>query len=266
MINKDSLRKPDLLALSHRITPPALPRQLPQTHQHRLSQRRDGWTRQLQVLGWIACGFSLIPEIQLLIVKGQGGTAAISGAMQRVFDSLASTGLIYRQTLPLKLKHTIPIRLVRLTRSGIGLCRVLGWPVYETEWERMRRLHEKGKTGESAHTVAVLGFCYQARRWGYIAGVMPDLADAGRFVPDAYFSDRHRSFYVEVELGRGSLAKWQNMALAQDRIVFCTHTPMHRERLLLDAVQTGVQVRATDLDSLFSNRAADELFWQTIHS
>ncbi len=65
------------------------------------------------------------------------------------------------------------------------LCRWLAnhidkrWCPRETEWERMRRIHEQGKR-ETEHTLGTLIFAYQARQRGWKAGVMPDFQE-GRF-------------------------------------------------------------------------------------
>jgi len=107
-----------------------------------------------------------------------------------------------------------------LSDKGRDLVQDLGWQVYESVWERMQRLHEKGNY-QGKHTVAALAFVYQARLRGWIAGVIPEV-DAGLFFPDAVVEKGGESYYVEVELIGQKLSKWHNMARLSNRARKCT--------------------------------------------
>ena len=153
--------------------------------------------------------------------------------------------------------------VVCLTDKGRELVQELGWQAYETEWERMQRLHEKGNY-QGQHTAAVLAFVYQARLRGWKASVIPDV-DAGRFFPDVVVAKGGESYYVEIELNMQKPSKWHNMARHQGIIALCARTPEHR-RLLLDeakpaAVANNCAQLGTDLRTLFEQANNDNLLW-----
>ncbi|MEA3351181.1 MAG: hypothetical protein U9Q82_11205 [Chloroflexota bacterium] len=130
------------------------------------------------------------------------------------------------------------------------MCYEFNWPPFESELERMRRLHEKGKQSEESHTCATLAFTYQARLRGLKAGVIPEV-EAGHFVPDAVvFEDNERTL-VEVEMGYGKRSKWRNMATHQESVAICARTVAHRKTLVGECRDLNIPGKATDLRTLF---------------
>ena len=128
----------------------------PISHTKLLSSRRPFWKKQARVLNLIAQGYSLEAEIRNLLLKNFSNLHKKS--IQRATTSLHDAGLIHKITLPITIYpepgqirgYKFKYSLVRLTRHGRGLCRRLAtqdsrWKPRETQWERMRRLHKKGK-------------------------------------------------------------------------------------------------------------------------
>ena len=229
-----------------------------------ISRRKDHWQRQAIALWLIAQGFSLRVEVQMLVAQ-YVGTDPRSGALRQVILKLKNNGFLKTDTLWLRIfsGRRTSFTVVCLSDKGRDLVQDLGWQVYETEWEQMQRLHEKGNY-QGKHTAAVLAFVYQARLRGWTAGVMPDV-DAGWFFPDAVVEKGGESYYVEVELDEQKLSKWHNMARHQSAIALCARTPDHR-RLLLDEAKPAAETNkctrlGTDLRTLFEHCQGDNLLW-----
>ncbi len=198
-------------------------------------------------------------------------------SIQRATTSLHDAGLIHKITLPITIYpepgqirgYKFKYSLVRLNRHGRGLCRRLAtqdsrWKPRETQWERMRRVHE-GKKHEPNHTLACLVFAYQVRLRGYGAGVMPNY-QVGRFVPDVLIQKNGKELYVEVELGTGKQAKWKNMVNALDYIAYCGHRPEHTIELLAECSEAimgtkAAPVYSANLSGLIHDKAKEPLPW-----
>jgi hypothetical protein len=225
-----------------------------------ISRRKDRWQRQAIVMWLTGQGFTMRTEIQWLTAR-LFSVDARSGALMRVVSGLRKNGLLLSETFSLPTGISPKFSFIRLSDTGKELLHELGWPAYESEWERMRRLHEKGND-QSRHTAAVLAFVYQARLRGWSAGVMPEL-DAGHFVPDALVEKYGESYYVEVELGEQKPSKWHNMARYQGVIALCGRTPEHRQKLLDEAKAAARKHNCprlgTDLSTLFEQ--SDGLLW-----
>ncbi|MEA2008842.1 MAG: hypothetical protein U9O54_06945 [Chloroflexota bacterium] len=243
------------MLLDHFIPWPEIPEHPPESASSRLSKRRDFWQRQALILWLVAQGFSLETELRFLMAKHLS-IAKDSGSIKRAIKSLCDANVLYRTILKMRSTMSVKMAVVKITAPGQELCQTLGWEVTETEWERMKRLHEKGRQ-ESAHTCAVLAFTYQARRRGWKAGVMPEV-DAGRFVPDAVIQDpddASKREYIEVEMWTRKRAKWQNMYADQGMVHLCARTPEHRETLIQECQEAGVdRGKATDLYTLFMEK------------
>jgi hypothetical protein len=235
---------------------PVLP---PPPFREQLSRRRDFWTKQALVLNLIAGGFSLETEIKSLAAPKAGCSER---SIQRAVQSLHESGILEKQVVAIHLGNEIVsfqgrgkmrFSQVCLTELGRELCWDLAeledtyWLPRETEWERMRRLHEQGKE-EPEHTLAAQVFTWQARRRGWKAGVMPDFK-AGRFVPDTVVEKAGERIYVEVELGYGKDAKWRNMAQALGYVAFCGRSQEHEETSL-DFMGSVRTIHSTHLTSL----------------
>lgn len=247
--------------LSHDINFPQIP---PMPDFPGISHRTDRWQRQAITLWLIAQGFSMGIEVEK-IVAGYFGISHRSGALRQVLPKLKGDGLLKTEMLALRLFHWGQTRFLTVCLADLGreLVQDLGWPVHEGDWERMRRLHEKGNY-QPQHTAAVLAFVYQARLRGWAVGVMPKV-DGGRFQPDAVVEKGNESYYVEVELDEQKPGKWHNMARYQGVIAFCARTPEHH-RHLLDEARSAAEadqcvILGTDLRSLFEQVEGDSILW-----
>ncbi len=259
----------DVLLLSRDIQYPEVPPRPPWDHRHLLGRRSDFWRRVAKVLWLVSSGFSLGREIRELVAADEDANPR-SGAMGRLLRRLTDTGMLTSAVIPLVGRYRMS--LFALGPASESIIARLRWQPVESEWERMRRLHEKGKD-ETLHTLATIAFAYHARVRGYRAGVVPGV-NAKRFTPDAVVVGAGgAATYVEVERSYGAdlLAKWRHMAEYQGRVALCARTRQHREHLAEEAAW-GLPYpgTATDLETLFRGtvRGADPgpLWLQTWNS
>ena len=184
------LIKPDTLLLDHRnIQYPEVPPQPPWDHRHLLGRRKDYWRGVAKVLWLVSSGFSLTKEIRELIVADEGANPQ-SGALLRLQPRLVDAGILRSELVKMGRYHSL--RLVALGPNSEKLIKRLKWEPVESEWDRMLRLHEKGKEGEEKHTLSVIAFAYHSRLRGYKAVVMPAIEDNGLFAPDAVVVENGR--------------------------------------------------------------------------
>ena len=224
-----------------------------------LSGRSDRRSREIAVLWLVSQGHTLRAELQR-IVSTHLGINHRSGALRAVIPGLSDKGLLHRESLPIpgvRSYGMLYMDAVRLTGTGQELVNALSWSVKETELERMRRLHEKGKT-ENKHTAAVLAFTYHARLRGWKADVMPEVGTANdRFAPDAVVAKDDREYHVEVELSwKIAEPKWRNMARSCGVVALCARHESHQQTLIRD-VESGIganaPIIATNLRVLFKD-------------
>jgi hypothetical protein len=230
-----------------------------------LSGRSDRRSREIAVLWLVAQGHTLRVEIQW-IVSTHFGINHRGGALRSVIPDLTDKGLLHCESLPIpgvRSYGMLNIDAVRLTDTGRELVSGFGWTVKETEMERMRRLHEKGKS-ENKHTAAVLAFTYHARLRGWKAGVMPK-AETGnyRYAPDAVVAKGDREYHVEVELSwKIADPKWRNMARSRGIVALCARHETHQQELVGDAeniIRANAPIIATNLRALFKDAQKEPL-------
>lgn len=211
----------------------------------------DFTVRRAQKILWVIAGtgISALIEINRIVGKWEN-ISAEAGSIKRVVANLAKNNLIILKTLGINLS-TAPTRLVvaRLSEDGKTLCKLLGYPIVESDWERINRLHEGEK--QEGHTLAVLLFTAHARMRGWKAKVLPEITESPAR-PDVFIENDQERWYVEVETGtrvQENNAKWLNLAQLQDgKISLCARTPEERKVLVSDCLRwKGV---ATDLESL----------------
>jgi len=211
----------------------------------------DFTLRRAEKILWVMAvtGISALIEINRIVGKWEN-ISAEAGSIKRVIANLAKSNLIIQKTLGINLS-TAPTRLVvaRLSEDGKTLCKLLGYPIVESDWERINRLHEGGK--QEGHTLAVLLFTAHARMRGWKAKVLPEITESPAR-PDVFIENDQERWYVEVETGtrvQENNAKWLNLAQLQDgKIALCARTSEERKVLVSDCLRwKGV---ATDLESL----------------
>ncbi len=230
-----------------------------------LSGRSDRRSREIAVLWLVAQGHTLRVEIQW-IVSTHFGINYRSGALRAVIPGLTDKRLLHCESLSVpgvRSYGMLHMDAVRLTIAGRELVSGFDWPVKETELERMRRLHEKGKT-ENKHTAAVLAFMYHARLRGWIAGVMPKIETGNcRYAPDAVVVKGDRKYQVEVELSwKIADPKWRNMARSRGVVALCARHEKHQKALVGDVesvIGANAPIIATNLRTLFKDGQKESL-------
>ncbi len=236
-----------MILLDHQIQWPNIPKEIPP--EYGLSRRKDFRFKQMLAIYLVSIGFSVAVEMYTLMGNFMHVNPR-TPALWRAVKSLRENKILHSRNLILRNPKPVPLTVVHPTRQGRKLCHSLGWPPYETEWERMKRLHEKGKS-EPEHTCATLAFTYQARLRGCRAGVVPEIETVGQFAPDAIVKECDQQVLVEVELGYEKINKWKNMNKVQGFVAFCTNSVTHRNTIKRECQSLGIPGRATDLRTLF---------------
>ena len=211
------------------------------------------------MLWLVTQGHTLRIEIQRIAAE-YFDTDHRSGALMAVIPGLIDRGILQGKNLPVSGvlgREALTLTTVHLTIAGRELVSGLGWSAKETEMERMKRLHEKGKT-EKKHTAAVLAFTYHARLRGWKAGVMPKSATGNyRYAPDAVVAKGGREYHVEVELSwKMADPKWRNMARSRGVVALCARHESHQQALVGDVesvIGANAPIIATNLRTLFKD-------------
>ena len=205
------------------------------------------WRRGAMMLYLMATrGLNALLEFDMLIAPVEGLSYRTNSTKQPL-KLLDKSGFVEAKTLWIKRKDfRMALKLVHLTEQGRELCRMLGWEPIESEWERLKRLHEGERFEE--HTLAVLYFALHARCRGWRVKVMPDVEGT---MPDVAVHNGEDTYLVEVELGKkDSPTKWRKLAKAQGQAAICGLTPDNRKRLVGDCKLAKIKGRATDLRTL----------------
>jgi hypothetical protein len=211
--------------------------------------------RQLYLLYLTCRGMNIRVEIDYLISQMEK-ISLRTGALRRACDALQDSGLLTIRLAELGTPRT-SLAICELTESGLAACQLLGWARYESEWERLGRLH----AGENQpdHTLGVLIFAMQARFRGYQTSIMPVIpASAQAANPDVMVSNGDGPLYVEVELSnKAHLGKWRNLAAIQEQVALCGRNRARRLRLAADCRQLGLPGVATDIETMLGHRLPD---------
>lgn len=235
-----------------------------------LSFRSDRRSREIAALWLVSQGHTLRIEIQRLMAE-YFGVDHRSGALMSIVPELITKGILFceRQPVPGVRKYgLLSLDAVYLSDVGRDLVTQLGWPIEETELERMIRLHEKGKN-EKKHTAAVLAFSYHARLRGWQTHIMPEIDTCNhRYSPDVIVTKENSIFHVEVELSwKVAEPKWRNMANYHNVVAFCAKHEKHQQVLVRDAADTigaNIKIYSTNLRDLFHQIQSEALegLWQ----
>jgi len=222
-----------------------------------LSNRSDRRSREIAVLWLVSHGHTLRIEIQRMMAA-YFGIDGRSGALMSVIPGLIKKGILCceRQPVPGVRKYGIlSLDAVYLSDAGQEFVNIVGWRYKETELERMKRLHEKGKT-EKKHTAAVLAFSYHARLRGWKTSVIPELDNNSHcYAPDIIVTKKNNLYHVEVELSwKVADPKWQNMEKYHNVVAFCAKHEKHQHALAHDAANSiggNTKIFGTNLRVLF---------------
>ena len=223
------------------------------------------WRRGSMMLYLMAtCGINAHLEMDVFVAKREG-LSYRSNSTKKPLENLAAAGLVIAETLRMEVgDFRTALKLARLTDEGRQLCDALGWPVVESDWDRLIRLHQGLQ--QPRHTLAVLYFALLARVRGWTTEIIPE--SGGSADPDILVTKGDDRYFVEVELGtRGSekqTAKWKNLADTQGRVAICAPNVKTRERLAKDCRLAKLPGVATDLATLVAKKyyeAKDEPLW-----
>jgi hypothetical protein len=203
------------------------------------------YRREVQTIFIIATfGLVVKPEYRYLISQHEG-LSYNGGNTAKIFSQMEEHGLLTPKSFYIsKDGFRTNLHTAVLSEQGLAVCEDWGWPVVENELARIERLHE-GKRYEE-HTGAILMTAMHARLRGWIVAVLPEAL--GKTPPDMMLSKQDQSLHVEVELGRGSAAKWKNLKALGKGIGIVALNPQRREHLIRQAQRAGVEHgKATDL-------------------
>lgn len=175
------------------------------------------------------------------------GLSPRSNSVKAPAEELVKSGLLIGSTLAMSEPFQTSLAVYRLSEDGKAVCRLWGWEVVESEWERVNRLHQGG--AQEAHTLMLLSFAMHARMRGWNALLLPEAQ--GNADPDVLVERDGERWYVEVERGDGSRRKWRNLAQVNGgRVALCAADPAGRDRLVRDCKAERLGGAATDLRSL----------------
>jgi hypothetical protein len=225
---------------------PPMPASLPHSLQALQSIRRDRRERILQGLYLLAAtGLSVCQELRAvmeIILEILPGSLSI----QQVFHAdLPALGLVVKET-PYFIRSS-RLALLRLSERGHLACQDMGWPVVESELERLIRSHEG--LLYPRHTLGLLAFCWQARLRDWRTELLPQV-DAS-LEPDVLVSKSGVNIYAEFEIrAHEKLEKWKKVYRFQGFVTLCSFTPKTRTGLVHECKLSGVSGFATDLHML----------------
>ncbi len=209
------------------------------------------WQRGLMMLFLInRFGINSRMELALALAQAHGKPVKTGRAWVRKAGAyLTQNGLLIAETLRLSSPPT-SLSVYRLSNEGRDLAQRLGWDPVESEWERLRRLHEGDRY--PAHTMAVLTAALHARLRGWKVAVMPEKST--NTPTDMLISRKGERWFVEVELSeKDNPAKWRNNAQENnDQVALVAATAERRRTLVNDCKRLGLSGKATDLETLIA--------------
>jgi len=225
---------------------PPMPASLPPSLQALQSIRRDRRERILQGLYLLAAtGLSVGQELRA-VMEIVLGVSPGSLSIQQVFHAdLPALGLAIKET-PYFIRSS-RLSLFRLSNRGRQACQELGWPVVESEWDRLIRSHEG--LLYPRHTLGLLAFCWQARLRDWRTEVLPQVNAS--LEPDALVSKSGLNIYVEFEIrAHEKLKKWKKVYRLQGFVALCSFTPKTCWGLVTECKISCVSGIAADLHRL----------------
>jgi hypothetical protein len=207
------------------------------------------WPRAMLILWLMATyGHSVVPELKNMLALQEGLRDRTSGSIKRLIKAMETTNLL---KVEVKKFYRHKLAIAKLGLRGCELARSMGWEIVESEWDRLRRLHQADL--QQAHAGAVLAFAMNARMHGWMVELVPQVASNAE--PDVKLTRGEEVEYVEVELGNEKDRKWRNMADLQGYVALCAANPGARQRLGAEARLAKLRGKATDILSL---RAIEE--------
>ncbi|MEW5870648.1 MAG: hypothetical protein AB1894_15350 [Chloroflexota bacterium] len=228
---------------------PPMPASLPPSLQALQSIRRDRRERILQGLYLLAItGLSVGQELRA-VMEIILGVSPGSLSIQQVFHTdLPVLGLVVKET-PYFIRSS-RLALFRLSDLGRQACLELGWPVVESEWDRLIHSHEG--LLYPRHTLGLLAFCWQARLRDWRTELLPQVNAS--LEPDMLVSKGNVKIYAEFEIrAHEKRSKWKKISRFQDFVALASFTPKARYGLVQECRGSHIAGYATDLQNLMQN-------------
>ena len=227
---------------------PPLPERLPRRVESVVGDiRSDRRKRLLQALHVAAAtGYALSLDLRRNLADSLSVVHDNASVKSAYDETLPALGLMERQVLPFV--RGSRIALLRLTDKGRALCREMGWPVVENEWQCLIDQHRGDVL--LTHTSGLLSFASQARRRGWRVTLLPQVQAA--LEPDLLLQDEDGlQIYAEFETrGHGKLRKWRKAAEFQGFVAIGTFIPSQRRRMIEECKEARVSGLASDLETL----------------
>lgn len=237
---------------------PPIPASLPASLQALQSIRRDRRERILQGLYLLAAtGLSVGQELRA-VMEIILGVSPGSLSIQQVFHAdLPALGLVIKET-PYFIRSS-RLALFRLSDLGRQACLELGWPLVESEWERLIRSHEG--LLYPRHTLGLLAFCWQARLRDWRVELLPKVKES--LEPDILVTKGEADIYTEFEIrAHEKLEKWRKNYHFQGFVALCSFDLGTRTSLITECKKKKIPGIGTDLHTLTqSPRMISYMLW-----
>jgi len=225
---------------------PPMPAGLPPSLRALQSIRRDRRERILQGLYLLSTTSLSVGQELRAVMEIILGVLPGSLSIQQVFHAdLPALGLAIKET-PYFIRSS-RLALFRLSNLGRKACQELGWPVVESEWERLICSHEG--LLYPRHTLGLLAFCWQARLRDWWTELLPQVNASVE--PDVLVSKGGVDIYAEFEIrAHEKLEKWKKICDFQSFVALCSFTPKTRYGLIRECKLGRLPGVATDLHTL----------------
>ena len=236
---------------------PPLPERLPRRVESVVGDIRSDRRKRLLQAMYVAAatGYALSLDLRRELANSLTVVHDNASVKSAYDETLPALGLVERQVLPFV--RGSRIALLRLTDKGQALCREMGWPVVENEWQRLID-HHRGDV-LLTHTSGLLSFASQARRRGWRITLLPQVQAA--LEPDLLLeaADGLESLQIYAEFetrGHGKLRKWRKAAEFQGFVAIGTFIPSQRRRMIEECKEARVSGLASDLETLIQREHA----------
>lgn len=186
----------------------------------------------------------------------------------KILQELERAGLVkvgeyaLRGTISNPQCFVVKFKVIELTQLGRVNCANVGWNPVESEWHRLRRLHEPKNQISKKHSAYVLHFAHHARLRGWDATILPDISDVNPFFqPDLEVSHIAsdgctEKFLVEVERRHyaNRKDKWFGMSQICDqmdaRLALVSYNYRQTRKLANEVEDMGIHASAVAIEFL----------------
>ncbi|HPH97293.1 MAG TPA: hypothetical protein PKW33_11870 [Anaerolineaceae bacterium] len=224
--------------------------------------RRTGWKQTCHVLYTMALrGWSVWSDLVANSKINRTTSAKILQELEKA--GLIQTGEYLLSGNTSKASYfAVKFKVIELSSLGRSCCTNVGWTPIESEWARLRRLHEPKNQISKKHSACVLHFAHHARLRGWEATVLPDISETNSFFQPDVEVIQHRPYHedarimVEVESRHypNRQNKWWGMNTICEKISaglgLVTYGYSQILHLTAEVRNMGIHAYATDIKSL----------------